>query len=85
MVVSEQNIDSSAPVRVLIQVINQEIVWGRTFSRNPLMATDLQVWGRHLASKKNVDRATNFKCKVFRCTHCFISLKRNQRTDLKAR
>lgn len=68
--------DSPAPVRLLIQMMNQEIGWGNAVSSQFLMATDLQVWGRHLASKTNVDRTTNIKCNVFRCTHYFISLKR---------
>ena len=72
MVVSEQNkhalkilwsgpyiTDSPAPVRPLTQMMNQEIVRGTTVSRNPLMATDLQVWGRHFHPKTNVDSTTN--------------------------
>ena len=46
----------------------------RLLSNNPLMATDLQVWGRHLASKTNVDRTTNIECKVLRCTHRFLAI-----------
>ena len=69
MVVSEQTkhtlkkrmvlLTSPASVRLLIQMVNQEIVRGTLLSNNPLMAIDLQVSGRHFRPKTNVDRTTN--------------------------
>ena len=50
--------DPPAPVRPLIQMMNQEIVRGTTLSNGPLMATHLQGGVRHFLSATDVDKTT---------------------------
>ena len=50
--------DPPAPVRPLIQMMNQEIVRGTTFSDGPLMANYLQGGVRHFLSATDVDKTT---------------------------
>ena len=51
-----QNYDPPAPVRPLIQMMNQEIVPGTTVSNSHLIATYLQGGVRHFPSATDVDK-----------------------------